>query len=111
MAFDIMFVVPRIPTETFMPHVHFAHWWVWCCCGAVLAGLITRMTASEGAQLTFEKEQKVMKKLKKLQKKASGADASGDCCCCLGVDLEQPSCTQSYSAGMPHAQANDVACT
>jgi hypothetical protein len=37
------------------------------------------MTAGgEAALLTFEKEQKVMKKLKKLQKRASGADASGE---------------------------------
>jgi hypothetical protein len=39
------------------------------------------MTAGgEAALLTFEKEQKVMKKLKKLQKKGSGADASGELC-------------------------------
>lgn len=39
------------------------------------------MTAGgEAALLTFEKEQKVMKKLKKLQKKATGADASGELC-------------------------------
>jgi hypothetical protein len=36
------------------------------------------MTADgEAAQLAFQKEQKVLKKLKKLQKKASGADATG----------------------------------
>lgn len=50
----------------------------WCMGAAVvLAGLLFTMTASEAAQVTFEKEQKVMKKLKKLQKK-SGADASGE---------------------------------
>ncbi len=50
------------------------------------------MTASEAAQQLFEKEQKVMKKLKKLQKKGSGADASGDCCCFadLAASLQEP---------------------
>lgn len=55
------------------------------------------MTAGgEAALLTFEKEQKVMKKLKKLQKKGSGADASGELFrhTCPSAVQVRPSCFQ-----------------
>lgn len=65
------------------------------------------MTAGgEAALLTFEKEQKVMKKLKKLQKRASGADASGELAPTRGAPSPLSSALKLHRPSGAHAVAH-----